>query len=70
MLQLADIVETFREICMKNYKLDPLWYYTTPGLALDACLKLTMVKLETPSDYVMLLIFIAGTRGGMSCIMH
>ena len=32
-LQLVDVFENFRVICMENYKLDPAWYYTSPGLA-------------------------------------
>jgi hypothetical protein len=47
-LQLADIFENFWDICMKNYKLDPLWYYTALGLAWNACLKLTEISLEKP----------------------
>ena len=30
-LLLADVFENFRDICIKNYKLDPAHYYTTPG---------------------------------------
>ena len=37
-LLLADVFENFRDVCIENYKLDPAWYYTTPGLAWDACL--------------------------------
>jgi hypothetical protein len=69
-LQLADIFESFRDVCIKNYKLDPLWYYTAPGLAWDACLKLTGVSLELPKDIDMILMIKAGTRGGISSIMH
>ena len=39
-LLLADVFENFRDICIKNYKLDPAHYYTAPGLAWDAALKL------------------------------
>jgi hypothetical protein len=69
-LQLADIFESFRDVCIKNYKLDPLWYYTAPGLAWDACLKLTGVSLELPKEIDMILMIKAGTRGGISSIMH
>ena len=37
-LLLADVFENFRDVCIENYKLDPVWYYTAPGLAWDACL--------------------------------
>jgi len=40
-LQLADVFENFRDICLKHYKLDPAWYYTAPGLSWDAMLKTT-----------------------------
>ena len=40
-LLLADVFEKFRKTCLKHYKLDPCHYYTAPGLAWDACLKLT-----------------------------
>ena len=26
-LQLTDVFESFRDICLGNYKLDPAWYY-------------------------------------------
>jgi hypothetical protein len=50
-LQLADIFESFRDVCIKNYKLDPAWYFTAPGLAWDACLKMTGITLELPQSY-------------------
>ena len=39
-LLLADVFENFRNICIKNYKLDPAHYYTALGLARDVALKL------------------------------
>ena len=38
-LLLADVFEEFRNVCLKNYSLDPAWYYTSPGLSWDAFLK-------------------------------
>jgi len=49
-LQLADVFDNFRVICMENYKLDPAWYYTSPGLAWDAMLKRTGISLELLTD--------------------
>ena len=44
-LLLTDIMENFRKLCMKNYGLEPMCYYTAPGLAWDAALKITNVNL-------------------------
>ena len=67
-LLLADVFENFRNICLNNYDLDPVWYYTSPGLAWDACLKKTAVELELLSDPDMLLMVEQGICGGVSMI--
>ena len=67
-LLLADVFENFRKICLNNYKLDPAHYFTAPGLAWDACLKMTGVNLELFSDIDMLLMIEKGVRGGVSMI--
>ena len=67
-LLLADVFEKFRVTCLKHYKLDPAHYYTSPGLAWDACLKLTGQKLELLNDYDMLMMFERGIRGGITHI--
>ena len=59
-LLLADVFENFRDICIKNYKLDPAHYYTAPGLAWDAALKITEVELELLSNIDMLMMFEGG----------
>jgi len=48
---------------MENYKLDPAWYYISPGLAWDAMLKRTGVTLELLTDVDMLFTFKNGIRG-------
>ena len=69
-LLLADVFENFRDICLKNYGLDPVYYYTAPGLAWDACLKMTGVNLELLSDVDKLLMIEKGIRGGISIISN
>ena len=69
-LLLADVFENFRKVCKKNYELDPCWYYTAPGLAWDACLKLTKINLELLTDPDMLLMVESGLRGGISMISN
>ena len=69
-LLLAGVFEEFRNICLKHYKLDPAWYYTTPALAWDACLKESKVKLELLHDQDMLLMIEKGIRGGVSMISN
>ena len=69
---LADVFENFRDICIKNYNYnsDPAHYYTAPGLAWGAALKVTNVELELFSDMDMLLMVEKGTRGGVSMISN
>ena len=69
-LILAEIFENFRDVCIDNYGLDPTWYYTSPGLAWDAMLKTTDVKLELISDPDMALMIEKGIRGGVAMISH
>ncbi|CAS00907.1 Protein CBG26256 [Caenorhabditis briggsae] len=64
-LLLADVFETFRNVSLKEYKLDPCWYYTSPGLAWDAMLFKTGVKLQTIKDVEMYNFIEKGIRGGM-----
>ncbi|XP_073972888.1 uncharacterized protein [Rhodnius prolixus] len=66
---LSDIFEQFRKVCESIYYIDPSWYFTTPGLAFDACLKCTKVKLDLLTDYDKLLMIESGIRGGItSCV--
>ncbi|KAJ4434487.1 hypothetical protein ANN_23049 [Periplaneta americana] len=64
-LILTDVFENFREMCLKAYDLDCMYYYTVPGLAYSAMLKLTGVELQLIKDMTMLLLFEQGIRGGI-----
>ena len=67
-LLLADVFENFRDVCIKNYNLDPAHYYTATGLSWDAALKVTDVELLSDPD--MLLMVEKGIRGGVSTISN
>ena len=69
-LLLADVFENFRDLCLKIYGLDPVYYFTAPGLAWDACLKITDIDLELLSENNMLLMFEKGITGGISIISN
>jgi hypothetical protein len=62
---LTDVFEDFRKMAKKNYGLDPPWYYTAPGLSLDAALKFTRVELYQITDPDMYLMIEKDIRGGI-----
>ena len=55
---------------MNHYGLNPPWYYSAPGLAWDAALKLQRFQLELLSDPDMLLMIESGVRGEIATISH
>ena len=55
---------------MNHYGLETAWYFTVPGLAWDATLKITKVQLELLSNQDMLLMIESGIRGGIATISH
>ena len=69
-LLLADVFEYFRNTCLKVYELDPAHFLSLPGLAWQACLKKTSIKLELSTDYDMLLLVEEGIRGGICHSIH
>ena len=60
--------EKFRQTCLEFYNLDPLHYYTTPGLAWDAALRMSHVDLQLITCENMYNFVENNIRGGISMI--
>ena len=51
-LLLSNVFKTFRMTCLEHDALNPAHFYTSPGLAWQACLKKTGFNLELLTDVV------------------
>ena len=69
-LLLADVFENVRNMCIKVYELDLAHFLSAPGLAWQACLRKTDVRLELITDPDMLLIVEKGIRGMICHAIH
>ena len=69
-LLLADVFENFRDMCIKEFELDPVHFLSLPGLAWQACLKKTNIELELLTDNDMLLMVEEGITGGICHSIH
>ena len=69
-LFLTDVFENFRNMCIEVHELDPAHFLSLPGLAWQAFLKETKIKLELLTDYDMLLMVEEGMRGGICHSIH
>ena len=67
---LADIFERFRTLCLQDYDLDPLHYFTAPNFSWSAMLKKTGVVLDLLDNADMLLFFEKSIKGGISSVFH
>ena len=62
--------ENFRNKCIEIYELRPAHFLSAPGLAWQACLQKTEVKLELLNIVDMLLMVEKGIRGGICHAIH
>ena len=69
-LLLTDVFENFRNNFIEIYELDLVHFLSVPGLAWQACLKKTVIRLELLTDIDSLLIAEKGTRGGICHAIH
>ena len=59
------VFEKFREMCLKNYHLDPAKFLSAPGLVWQAALKKNELKFELLTDTDMILMVEKGIRRGL-----
>ena len=57
-------------MCLDIYELDPVYFVFAPGLAWQACLKTTEVRLELLTGYDMTLMIEKGIRGAICQAIH
>ena len=69
-LLLSDVFENFRDKCIEIYELDPAHFLSAPGLAWEACLKKTEIRLELLTNIDMLLMVEKGIRGEICHAIH
>ena len=67
-LLLYDVFEKFIDTCLEYYGLDPCHYFSSPGLAWDAMLKMSGVRLRLIDNVDVHLFIEKGMRGGISYI--
>ena len=62
--------QNFRNKCIEIYEVDPAHFLSAPGLAWQACLKKTEVRLELLTDIHILLMVEKGIRGRICHAIH
>ena len=69
-LLLSDVFENFRDKCIGIYEIDPAYFLSAPGLAWEACLKKTEIRLELLTDINMFLMVEKRIGGGICHAIH
>lgn len=67
-LTLTSVFEHFRNVIWENFKLDPLWHCSSPGLSWSIFLKCCKLPIELISDQDMFDFIQSGLIGGISMI--
>ena len=67
---LADVFENFRNMALREYKMDPAHSSTIPGFAWNCALKMSKIELKLITDPNTFLFFENSIRGGISTISH
>ena len=65
---LVDVVENFRNTCIDEHHIDPLYSIGLPGFAFDAMLRHTRTELELLTDPDMYLMMEKGLIGGYTAV--
>ncbi|XP_052209209.1 uncharacterized protein LOC127812725 [Diospyros lotus] len=66
---LAAVFESFRNMSLREFQLDPAHFFSTPALTWMAAQKMTKASIELLDDIDMILMIESGIRGGVSCAM-
>ena len=69
-VQISDVFESFRSLCLKEYQLDPAYFVSTPSLAFEAMLKIAKAKIELFTDIDMVLMTEKGIRGSLTQVVR
>ena len=67
---LTDVFQTYRKVSLKDYKLDPCFFYTGPGLAMKSLLAYTKREIELFTDVDMVRFISRSIRGGITNVSH
>ena len=66
---LADVFEKFVKVSTEEYKINPLYCVSLPGLTYQCALKYTDIKLQTLQDKDLILLIEINIHGGISSVM-
>ena len=67
--KLSDVFESFKYLCLKEYDLDPTYFFSTPSLAFEAMLKVAKAKIELFTDIDMVVMAEKRICGGLTLVI-